>query len=77
MLIYIEDYLNRRRRSQAPARPLLLAAGGTATALAAERSDVARPSARIRVLPLVAPCYDPVLPSASDLGNVYAEATLV
>ncbi|MPZ43745.1 MAG: hypothetical protein GEV05_10140 [Betaproteobacteria bacterium] len=77
MLIYIEDYLNRRRQSQAQARPLLIAAGGTATTVSADNSSLARPSARIRVLPLAAPCYDPALSSAIDLGNVYAEATLV
>jgi hypothetical protein len=77
MLIYIEDYLDRRRDAQAQARPLLFAAGGTATAVSTDNPAPARSSARIRVLPLVAPCYDLALPSAIDLGNVYAEATLV
>jgi hypothetical protein len=77
MLIYIEDYLNRRRRAQAQARPLLVAAGGTPSAVSTDNPAPARPSARIRVLPLAAPCYDLALPAMVDLGNLYAEATLV
>jgi hypothetical protein len=77
MLIYIEDYLNRRHRALPQVRPLLVAAGGTPGAVAADDPAPGRPPARIRVLPLTTPCYDLALPSAADLGNLYAEATLV
>jgi hypothetical protein len=77
MLISIEDYLNRRRASQVHARPLRVAAGGTAAALSSNPSAEPRPCARVHVLPLVAPCYDPALPSPIELGSVYAEATLL
>jgi hypothetical protein len=77
MLIYIEDYLNRRRCAQTQVRPLLVVAGGTPGAVAMSDPALVRPPARIRVLPLAAPCYDLALPSTADLGNLYAEATLV
>jgi hypothetical protein len=77
MLIYIEDYLNRRRLSRAQPRPVLVAVGGSTAMLAGNECTSARPSARVHVLPLVAPCYEPPLPSAVELGGVYAEATLV
>ena len=83
MLIRIEDYLNRRRQFQAQgqAQPLLVVVGGTMAPVRAE-TRLARQSARIHVLPLTAVCCDSALedsalPSASELGGVYAEATLV
>jgi hypothetical protein len=81
MLIRIEDYLNRRRQFQPQAQPLLVVVGGTMSPVRAE-ARVARQSARIHVLPLTAVCCDSALedsalPSASELGGVYAEATLV
>jgi hypothetical protein len=76
MLIRIADYLNRRRQFQSQARPLLVAVGGTMAPVHAQTST-ARASARIHVLPLTTACCDPALPTAAELGGVYAEATLV
>lgn len=77
MLIYIEDYLNRRRMSRAQPRPVLVAVGGSTAVLSGNECVSARPPARVHVLPLIAPCYEPTLPTAAELGGVYAEATLV
>lgn len=76
MLIYIEDYRNRRQ-ARAHVRPLLLTAGGTTATLTAQVRVPARALARVHVLPLGAPCRNRASPSALELDGIYAEATLL
>ena len=75
MLIYIEDYLNRRRLSRPQAEPLLVAAGGGAAATPVETAP-ARWLAPVHAAVLVA-TSDPDLPATSELADLFSEASLI
>jgi len=75
MLIYIEDYLNRRRELRRQAQPLLVAAGGGMAATPVEPAP-ARWQAPVHAA-VLASGPDPDLPAASELANLFAEATLI
>lgn len=71
MLIYIEDYLNRHRRSRPRAQSLLVAMGGTASAPVAPAS--ARWPAPVHAVLI----SSPDLPAASELADLFAAASLI
>jgi hypothetical protein len=75
MLIYIEDYLNRRHELRRQAEPLLVAAGGSAVATPVEPAP-ARWLAPVHAAVLTS-SLDPDLPVTSELADLFAEASLI
>ena len=75
MLIYIEDYLNRRRQSRPQAEPLLVAVGGVVAGTQME-SAPARAFGPLHAAVLVSN-PDADFPAASELAALFAEASLI
>ncbi len=73
MLIYIEDYL--QRRASATMSRMQRPAAGSSASCPANVVGLARRSAT--ALALVAAPSEPALPSAWELDVVYAEASLI
>jgi hypothetical protein len=75
MVIYIEDYMKRRRPSSTCVRPRLVAAGGAGAAAAAQCPARTPSCAATIALPLGPSGL--AAASAAELASLYAEATLV
>jgi len=75
MLIFLEDYRNRRRQLRARVEPLLAVAGGAwgATPVAQTPARTAAPLHAVST----AAFADPVMPSASELAGLFAGASLI
>jgi hypothetical protein len=75
MLIHLEDYRNRRRQLRARVEPLLAVAGAAWGAAPVAQAPV-RTAAPLRAVSTAA-FAEPVMPSASELAGLFAEASLI
>jgi hypothetical protein len=75
MLIFLEEYRDRRRQLRVRVEPMLAVAGGARAA-----TSVAQSPARTGAPPhavSTAAFADPVMPSASELAELFASASLI